>query len=157
MERIAARLAKLGWTLRTGGATGSDQAFERGARAVGGSVEVFLPWPGYNGYGERGALTSPSREALELASTLHPAWGGLSQGVQKLMARNSHQILGVGLNDPVAFVICWTPDGAEHERECGPKTGGTGQAIRLASRRGIPVVNLARAGALERIADLVRE
>jgi hypothetical protein len=73
------------------------------------------------------------------------------------MARNSHQILGVGLNDPVAFVICWTPDGAEHERECGPKTGGTGQAIRLASRRGIPVVNLARAGALERIADLVRE
>lgn len=50
MERIARRLAVLGWMLRTGGAEGADQAFERGARAGGGTAEVFLPWPGYNGY-----------------------------------------------------------------------------------------------------------
>jgi hypothetical protein len=156
MERIAARLAALGWILRTGGAEGSDQAFERGAGAGKGAVGIFLPWPGYNGYDEA-VLTAPSREALELAATLHPAWGSLSQGVQKLMARNSHQVLGTHLDSPVTCVICWTPDGADHEQECGPKTGGTGQAIRLASRRGIPVINLARAGALEKIAALVQE
>lgn len=53
------------------------------------------------------------------------------------------------------FVICWTPDGAEGEAECSRETGGTGQAIRLASRWGVPVVNLARPGALERLAALV--
>lgn len=52
-------------------------------------------------------------------------------------------------------MICWTPDGAEGEAECGRETGGTGQAIRLASRWGVPVVNLARPGALERLAALV--
>jgi len=96
MEKIARRLAELGWTLRTGGAEGADQAFERGARAGGGAVEVFLPWPGYNGYRE-GALKAPSSEAVRLAAALHPAWNRLSQGVQKLMARNSHQVLGAGL------------------------------------------------------------
>jgi hypothetical protein len=156
MERIGFRLAELGWILRTGGAEGADQAFERGAQAGKGAVGVFLPWPGYNGYDEA-VLTAPTQEALELAASLHPAWGGLSQGVRKLMARNSHQVLGTHLDSPVAFVICWTPDGAEHERECGPTTGGTGQAVRLASRRGIPVVNLNKPGALERIAALVQE
>lgn len=91
-----------------------------------------------------------------MAAALHPAWNRLSQGVQKLMARNGHQVLGAGLDDPVAFVVCWTPDGAESERECGPETGGTGQAIRLASRWGVPVVNLKREDALEKIARLVK-
>jgi hypothetical protein len=155
MERIGKRLAELGWTLRTGGAEGADQAFERGARAGGGQVEVFLPWPGYNGHGN-GRLERPSVEAFQVAATLHPAWERLSPAVKKLMARNSHQVLGASMDDPVALLICWTPDGAESEAECGPETGGTGQAIRLASRRGVPVVNLKRVGALERIAGLVR-
>jgi hypothetical protein len=135
MERIARRLAALGWMLRTGGAEGADQAFERGARAGGGTVEVFLPWPGYSGY-QAATLERPSPRALEVAAPLHPAWSRLSPGAQKLIARNGHQVLGASMDDPVALVICWTPDGAEHERECGPGTGGTGQAIRLASRWG---------------------
>lgn len=155
MGKIARRLAERGWALRTGGAEGADRAFERVARAGGGAVEVFLPWPGYNGYRE-GALKAPSPEAVRLAAALHPAWGRLSPAVQRLMARNSHQILGLDLNDPVAFVLCWTPDGAESEQECGPETGGTGQAIRLASRWGVPVVNLKREDALEKIARLVK-
>jgi len=131
-ERIGRRLAELGWTLRTGGAEGADQAFERGARAGGGAVEIFLPWPGFSGY-KNGRLERPGAEAIRVASSLHPAW--------ELIARNSHQVLGAGMDDPVAVVICWTPDGAE--------AGGTGQAIRPASRLGVPVVNLKRPGALE--------
>lgn len=155
MERIGKRLAELGWTLRTGGAEGADQAFERGARAGGGGVEVFLPWPGFSGYSD-GRLKRPSAEAVRVAATLHPAWERLSPAARQLIARNGHQVLGASMDDPVALVICWTPDGAESEAECGLETGGTGQAIRLASRWGVPVVNLKRAGALERIARLVR-
>lgn len=157
MEKIGRRLAERGFLLRTGGAKGADQAFELGARATGGAVEVFLPWPGYNGYGlEAGVYRGPlSTEAFQLAQEVHPAWANLSSGVRKLHARNMHQILGPSLDNPVRFVICWTLDGAETEAECSLDTGGTGTAIRLASRYGIPVINLSRSKALEKIGGLL--
>jgi hypothetical protein len=157
MEKIGRRLAEHKFLLRTGGAKGADQAFELGARMAGGAVEIFLPWPGYNGYGLRPEIyRGPlSIEAFQLAKDIHPAWAGLSSGVRKLHARNMHQILGADLNNPVRFVICWTPDGAETEAECSLETGGTGTAIRLASRHGIPVINLSRSKALDRIGGLL--
>ena len=72
-----------------------------------------------------------------------------------LHARNCHQILGAGLDDPVRFVIAWTPDGCESEEQRYRATGGTGQAIALASQQGVPVVNLANPRAIPRISDLL--
>ena len=145
MEKIARRLAVLGWTLRSGGAEGADQAFESGARARGGDVEIYAPWPGYH---PNPILSRPHPKAYELAREVHPRWEGLSRGVQALMARNSHQILGPNLDDPVKMLVCWTPG--------GEVVGGTGQAIRLAQKFGVPVINLAIPGALERIGEIVR-
>ena len=67
------------------------------------------------------------------------------------MARNSHQILGWDLRSPVDLVVAWTPDGAENEKERSHATGGTGQTIALASRWKIPVFNLARPDAMDRL------
>jgi hypothetical protein len=50
------------------------------------------------------------------------------------MARNCQQVLGQNLNLPVDFVVCWTKDGG--------KTGGTGQALRIADDLNIPIYNL---------------
>ncbi len=52
------------------------------------------------------------------------------------MVRNVHQVLGPepGSSPPSDVVICWTPEGAGE--------GGTGMAIRLAERHGVPVVDL---------------
>lgn len=44
-------------------------------------------------------------------------------------------LLGRDLNDPVDFVVCWTP-GAQ-------AVGGTGQALRIAEAYGIKVYNAA--------------
>ena len=41
------------------------------------------------------------------------------------------------------MLLCWTPDGTRGGR--GPRSGGTGQAIRVARAAGVDVVNLARA------------
>ncbi|NYZ25158.1 hypothetical protein HND93_36125, partial [Azospirillum sp. ROY-1-1-2] len=49
MAAVGERLAQLGWVLRSGGAVGADQAFERGCDRVGGRKEIFLPWPGFDG------------------------------------------------------------------------------------------------------------
>ena len=46
-------------------------------------------------------------------------------------------MLGDDLDQPVSFVVCWTPG--------GEVTGGTGQALRIAAdpQYNIPVFNLA--------------
>jgi hypothetical protein len=49
-------------------------------------------------------------------------------------------MLGADLDDPAHVLLCWTPDGTLDGR--GPRSGGTGQAIRAAC---VDVVNLARA------------
>lgn len=152
MRRAARRLAAMGYTLRSGAADGADSAFELGA---GEKKEIYLPWPGFNG--STSSFVSPTREAMEVAMAVHPAWSRLSPAVQKLMARNSHQILGPDLLTPSDFVVCWTPDGAETEMERSAATGGTGQAIALASRWGIPVFNFARQDAGERLLRFVED
>lgn len=80
---------------------------------------------------------------MELASRFHPNFGRLSQGAQKLMARNGYQVLGYDLASPSEFVVCWTPDGCTSRATRTPDTGGTGQAIAIAEAHGVPVLNLA--------------
>lgn len=129
MTRIAQRLRVRGFVLRSGGAPGADQAFAAGA---GQDAEIFLPWPGFEG--QESTFCQPTTAAYELAAKHHPAWEQLSAVGRCLQARNSHQVLGWGLDDPVAFVVCWTRSGLG--------TGGTGQAIRIAREAGIQVFDL---------------
>lgn len=90
-------------------------------------------------------------ETFVIAKLVHPAYESLSEAMRKLMARSTYLVLGYDLRTPVDFVVCWTPDGAEREAERSVATGGTGQAIALASRLGIPVFNLYRSDALKRL------
>ncbi len=71
------------------------------------------------------------------------------------MARNCYQVLGEDLSTPVDFVVCWTPDGAESETS--RKTGGTGQAIRIAADLGIRVYNLKNRKSREEIYELIHQ
>jgi hypothetical protein len=151
MTAAAKRLAAMGYTLRSGGADGADRAFEAGA---GDKKQIFLPWKGFNG--SDSPFVTPSREAMDVAAVLHPAWTHLPSSFKNLHARNSHQILGEDLRTPCDFVVCWTPDGAETEAERGRDTGGTGQAIALADRWNIPVFNFARQDAGERLLAYVK-
>lgn len=153
MRKVAHRLSELGYTLLSGGAGGADEAFEEGCFS---KKEIYLPWPGFRHLKGRHCVTLPSAEAFRVAEAVHPAWKRLNDTAQALMARNSHQVLGADLRSPVDFVVCWTPDGCESEATRSRTTGGTGQAIALADRWGIPVVNLAGGkAALERLAGLI--
>ena len=125
MTSIAREAAADGYILRSGAAQGADSAFEAGA---GDAKEIWLPWRGFNNHPSR---LLPSAEAFILAEKFHPAWERCSPAARKLHARNCHQVLGADLATPVEFVICWTKDGRA--------SGGTGQAIRIAQARGIPV------------------
>lgn len=133
-------LSERGLILRSGGADGADRAFEMST--PGDKREIYLPWRGFNN--NWSPIYDIPKLAFDLAKKYHPMGGRLHGPVLKLMARNSQQVLGMHLDHPVKFVLCWTKDGADGvKRWTGPKTGGTGQAIRIAAANGIPVVNLA--------------
>lgn len=139
MEDLARKLGWLGFRLRTGGAEGADQAFERGAPF--GTVDLFLPWPGFRG-ASLPLLDKPSEAAYRVAAEAHPGWRNLDNVVRALLARDAHQVLGASMGSPAAFVLCWTRDGAT--KATTRATGGTGQAIRIAAMHDVPVFNLAR-------------
>jgi len=130
MTKAAGRLAALGYTLQSGAAGGADTAFEAGA---GASKQIFT-----------------TRDATDttraIAKEIHPNPAALKPYPLNLMARNTNQIFGENLDSPVDFVLAWTPDGAESSADRSIKTGGTGQAIDMASRKGIPVINMAIPG-----------
>lgn len=128
MTAYAKRLEGLGYTLRSGGAKGADTAFENGTQ----TKQIFY-------------ASDATDQTRQIAKEIHPKPDALSGYVLNLMARNTNQLFGKDLDTPVDFVLAWTPDGAETSAERTIKTGGTGQAIDMASRKGIPVFNLATA------------
>ena len=152
MRKIAARLAARGYILRSGAAEGADSAFEAGS---GEQKEIYLPWKGFGGSASQLFDLQTRQDAKGIAASLHPAWEHLKEPVRRLHTRNVFQVLGADLQTPSRFVICWTPDGAQSEQERSSKTGGTGTAIALAAQRGVPVINLARPDAMDRLAALV--
>ncbi|ETX13348.1 hypothetical protein OCH239_10925 [Roseivivax halodurans JCM 10272] len=144
MTEIGGLLTEDGMRLRSGGAIGADTAFWTGARAANPEgMEIFLPKPKRH-IPEGIVKMSPVFERLAL--NFHPHPDGIRPNPKnpddkrhyflKLMARNGNQIFGEDFRVPSSVVVCWTPKG-----EAG---GGTGQAIRLATSVGIPVIDLGR-------------
>lgn len=138
MEKIGKQLADNGYYVRSGHAQGADYAFEIGAKD---KCIAYLPWPNFNKnlpYLGRVAVVSEERKShskrVELVRNIHPNPDALSGGAWALMERNTCQVLGLDLDSPSDIVVCWTHD--------GKASGGTGMAIRLAERRGIPVLNM---------------
>lgn len=154
MFDCGARLGKMGYTLRSGGAAGADTAFAMGAEQY--SQEIFRPFGEQVGH-IPGWFSSYDDDtwdyAQHIASGLHPAWNRCSHYARSLHTRNVFQILGHDLKTPSEFVICWTPDGAISGAECGIQTGGTGMAIRVASQAEIPVLNLQRLDHIQQVLD----
>ena len=152
MRACSKRLKELGFTLRSGGASGADEVFECKA---GQSAEIYLPFDGFerkrdNGYQFINAQFLPSySQAMKMASDYHPNWDACSGGAKKMHTRNVFQILGQGLDKPSLFVVCWTKD--------GKASGGTGQALRIAKAYDVPVFNLYFENALDKLGEWLKE
>ena len=141
--QIGSQISTYGGILRSGRAPGADSAFEAGCIDSGGKSEIFLPWSSF-------AKDSPLRNrpafvfdriefkqkqrAMDSVYKYHPAPDRLSQGAVKLIARDYLQIFGPTLDSPItSLVVCYTRDGGA--------TGGTGQAIRIATDHDIKIMN----------------
>lgn len=141
MRHIGYYLASENWILRSGAAQGADSAFEDGALAAKGQVEIYLPWKYHRGHtSEMHPLNYPfCREEMEIAEKFHPAWHRCNAKVRLLHQRGLRQIVGLSLlpgNEILIskLIVCWTPN--------GELTGGTAQALRIAMDLKIPIINL---------------
>ena len=164
MEDIGEKLASQGWTLRSGGAIGADQAFERGMFKFAGldgpydwtPAEIYLPWSGYEDHFKHthgGLNILPSAIHFEteaiaegMAMAIHPAWEACKQGAKKMHTRNVFQVLGKTLDQPSKMLIAWT----RLDKHGNPK-GGTATAINLANENGVSTFNLNKAEDFDRI------
>jgi len=146
MERLGYLLARENYILRSGGSPGADTAFEAGAKKAEAEFEIYLPWKnfqereGKNYIDVRKLDNFP--EAKKIAQANHPEFKNLTDNAKLLIIRDTYQVLGKDLDTPSKFVICWTFDGCITDRDRSEKTGGTGQAISIASKREIPIFNL---------------
>jgi hypothetical protein len=142
MQLIAQKMEEKGYILRSGAAFGADQFFESGVKEEA-NKEIYLPWKEFNG--SKSSLYSKYEELDAetdiITKKYHPNYDTLTFPAKKLLGRNAYQVLGPKLNDPVKLVICWTVD--------GKVIGGTGQAMRIAMDKKIPIINLALNGELK--------
>ncbi len=143
MSAIGMDMHRRGYTLRSGGAVGADTAFAQSTHRK----EIYRPRSEGGPRPEYGTIQGYPLElwgrAQQVAAHFHPDWEACSWHVQDLHTRNVFQILGRDLETPSEQVICWTPDGADGVHiKTSRKTGGTGQAIRIAAANAIPVYNL---------------
>lgn len=144
--------------MRSGGADGCDLAFEVGCDSVNGAKEIYLaqeqremsPWAQERKIAPRrdGRTTKILGEAFTIMRHYHPMPEMLGWYSERLMARNSHQVLGHDLMSPVDFVVCYTVD--------GKMAGGTSQALRIAIDRRIEIFNIAIPGDIDRLNTWVR-
>ena len=137
MSSLATILEKQGFVLRSGNATGADQAFASG---VAKNADIYLPWPKFelefresHPNHKYHVVWDDDEKAEKSIDKFHPKADNLKCGGRAMMRRNYRQI--IGRNEPNSeFVICWTPN--------GEKVGGTSQAIRIAESENIIVCNL---------------
>lgn len=150
MSRLASQIElELGYTLRTGGAIGADEAFAKGVKEL---KEIYIPWKGYNGHRD---IFIESSEAIDIAAAHHPNSDNLSDTVKALMTRNVFQVLGGDISTPSGFLICYTPDGCVSTATRTRNTGGTGLAISIADTYNIPVVNMFNSGWEKDLEDII--
>lgn len=127
MTKAATWLEGKGYKLQTGATfkgreEGADKAFSDGTK----NKELFPP-------------EMATEQTKTIAKEVHPAPQYLKGGGLQLMARNTFQVFGAKLDTAVDFVLFY----AEETKDPMRPKGGTGQAVEMARRKGIPTINMA--------------
>lgn len=128
------------FVLYSGNAEGSDITFQSNCN---NNCVIMLPWLSFN---KTQYDINNSKAYFDVGNTpegnasvdeFHPYPENLSQGARRMMARNYHQVSGYDIYPQVSFVVC-----CADPLPGGDVKGGTGQAVRIALYKQIPVVNI---------------
>lgn len=152
MRQVAKALDYSGYVLRTCASHGPGLIAYGASQEATGLGQRWVPWLGFDGHFE--SIHLPDREHFRLAQALRNDWHILPNATQAMKACNVAELLGVGLDQPSRFLLCYSACAAQSPQELTRHSGATGELIRLADYLEIPVVNFARDDALQRLYTL---
>ena len=145
-DRIVEELKKyvtFGYILRSGGAKGADTIFAQTYMEMGGKVEIYLPWNGYNGkflghdYINQNCCIMVTPEAFNIAYELDEKWNERTEATKVLDARNVHIYCGFKIGkEPLSDFVVYFDDHPEN------KDSGTQRGLKVADKFKIPKINL---------------
>jgi len=147
MTSISTRLANQGFQLRTGSArSGAEKAFRMGM------VNFYKDHPQIRS--QKMVLYDYEHITpfnINIAKRFFYNWDNLDLDLQMYYAWSVLVVLGPNGMYPSDLVICWTPNGAESEAHCNRRSGKAGFCIKVAREIHIPVINLKRENAMEKL------
>jgi hypothetical protein len=172
MRIWAAVTYSMGFGWRSGGAAGSDEAFEHGVMQHPhfdpSRLEVYLPWNGFEpvkggprkfhdaskGYIDARHLAT-YQQAQDMVTYVHPIGDALraKRGAFALHTRNMFQPLGKDLLSPSKYLYCY----AKPDSDGIHVQGGTRTAHRVAQLNRIPTVNFYFDESRNRTVEFLRE
>lgn len=147
IKRLANELESFGFTLRTGGTAGTEEAFEVSVK----DMELHLPFNNYNN--KQSSFAFINKKAYVIAKLFHPTYDTLPDKVTLFLAKNARLLLGKDLKSPALFLLCWSEDGCESSAAKTMKTGNVGHAIAIAAALHLPIFNLAKPDAERRLKE----
>ena len=103
-----------------------------------------------DGEGEGEIVNKGTVDSWEELESVHPTWYRCGAAARAWHAKRANAM------EESQFLVIWTPNGEESAEDTTLRTGGLGQAIRLASQRGMPIFNLSNEDALTRIGEFVQ-
>lgn len=145
LSRILKYLERAEYTMRCGGMDGIEDFAEKETT----KHEIHLPWREFAN--KQSKFTFTTDRAMAVAKKFFPAFDGLKPAAQKFLAKNVRVLMGNNVNSPALFLLCWTEDGVESIKDKTARTGFTGHPIAIASALGIPIFNLGKADAEQRL------
>lgn len=145
LRQVIRSYAARGYGIRTGDADKADEATREAAKAAGAPLRVYAvskqACEDTLCFNRRPPLVQ--REALDLVMELHPSGKWLKPFHRLLHARNALQVRGDALDEPAERVVLWASRSEfDDEGRLKNVAGGTGQAVRVAYKFGIPSFNL---------------
>lgn len=154
IAKIAMKLRDKGYVYRWNCDT-DDEVASKIYKTPDLKVESYLPFPKFNENmkGEATETNSYEKPYRIAAKYIMGAerFNALKPGVRAINASLVMTMLGIDSNNPIDFLICYSPDGREHMPIYNPKgktekvdyakLGSLGRYLKLAKASGVPVYN----------------
>lgn len=170
-ERAAARLAQRGYALRTDGLTDLARAAAHGALAAGGRVQLILPsrrhetaldddlrrHPNVSIFTAQDHTTARKTTHLHSGLIQDPLTQRLQPHLERFAQRTRALLHGVEGKDHACFALIWSQDGIERGSDAAHRNDSLALFVKQAEADGLPVFNLARHDALQRLAHFLAQ
>lgn len=145
IRKVAMVLEKQGFTARLDGMEGTSDVLKNNIK----DHEMYIPWRNFRDIDSKNYYNSPS--SMNIAKLFHGNFDGMKDTVKAFLAKNVRMVTGKDIKSPCMFILTWTEDGAESDKERSQRTGNMSHVLGIASAMRIPVFNFQKEDAENRL------